>query len=56
MTHSWIQLAVFFAVAGTGLCQIGIQVPTTLAAGDWPILASIGYVTSPGGIVLSIAQ
>jgi len=40
----------------TGLYQIAIQVPTTLAAGDWPILASIGYLTSPSGIVLSIAQ
>ena len=39
----------------TGLYQIAIQVPTTPAAGDWPILASIGYVTSASGIVLAIA-
>jgi uncharacterized protein (TIGR03437 family) len=38
------------------LYQIAIQVPGTLADGDWPIRASIGGVTSPAGIVLSIAH
>jgi uncharacterized protein (TIGR03437 family) len=44
------------APGSAGLYQIAIQVPTTLADGDWPIQASIGGVTSPTGIVLSIAH
>ncbi len=44
------------APGSAGLYQIAIQVPTTLADGDWPILASIGGATSPTGIVLSIAH
>ena len=41
------------APGSAGLYQIAIQVPTTLADGDWPIQASIGGVTSPTGIILS---
>jgi uncharacterized protein (TIGR03437 family) len=37
-----------------GLFQIAIQVPPSLANGDWPIVASIGGVSSPGGALLSI--
>jgi uncharacterized protein (TIGR03437 family) len=44
------------APGSAGLYQIAIQVPTTLGDGDWPIQASIGGVTSPTGIVLSIAH
>jgi uncharacterized protein (TIGR03437 family) len=44
------------APGSAGLYQIAIQVPTTLADGDWPVQASIGGVTSPTGIVLSIAH
>ncbi len=44
------------APGSAGLYQIAIQVPGTLAAGDWPIQASIGGVTSPAGVVLSIAH
>ncbi len=44
------------APGSAGLYQIAIQVPTTLADGDWPIQASIGGVTSPTGIVLSVAH
>jgi len=44
------------APGSAGLYQIAIQVPTTLADGDWPIQASIGGVTSPAGIVISIAH
>jgi uncharacterized protein (TIGR03437 family) len=44
------------APGSAGLYQIAIQVPGTLADGDWPIRASIGGVTSPAGIVLSIAH
>jgi uncharacterized protein (TIGR03437 family) len=39
-----------------GLFQIAIQVPDTLADGDWPVQASIGGVTSPAGTILSIQR
>jgi uncharacterized protein (TIGR03437 family) len=44
------------APGSAGLYQIAIQVPSSLADGDWPIQASIGGVTSPAGIVISIAH
>ncbi|HEY4359599.1 MAG TPA: IPT/TIG domain-containing protein [Bryobacteraceae bacterium] len=44
------------APGAAGLYQIAIQVPGTLADGDWPIQTSIGGVTSPTGIVLSVHQ
>jgi uncharacterized protein (TIGR03437 family) len=44
------------APGSAGLYQIAIQVPTTLADGDWPIQASIGGTLSPTGIVLSVAH
>jgi uncharacterized protein (TIGR03437 family) len=44
------------APGSAGLYQIAIQVPNTLADGNWPIQASIGGVTSPTGIVISIAH
>ena len=39
-----------------GLYQIAIQVPASLANGDWPIQASIGGAVSPAGVVLSVHQ
>jgi uncharacterized protein (TIGR03437 family) len=44
------------APGSAGLYQIAIQVPNSLADGDWPILASIGGAISPTGIVLSVAH
>jgi uncharacterized protein (TIGR03437 family) len=44
------------ASGSAGLYQIAIQVPPTLADGDWPIQASIGGTLSPTGVVLSIAH
>jgi len=44
------------APGSAGLYQIAIQVPTTLANGDWPIQAGIGGTLSPAGIVLSVAH
>lgn len=44
------------APGSAGLYQIAIQVPSTLSDGDWPIQASIGGITSPAGVVLSIAH
>jgi uncharacterized protein (TIGR03437 family) len=37
-----------------GLYQVAIQVPASLADGDWPIVATIGGVQSPAGTVLSV--
>jgi len=42
------------APGSAGLYQIAIQVPGTLADGDWPIQATIGGVSSPDGITLSV--
>src|SRR5439155_15974948 len=42
------------APGAAGLYQIAIQVPGTLADGDWPIQAGIGGVSSPTGTVLSV--
>ena len=39
-----------------GLYQIAIQVPLSLADGDWPIQATIGGVASPAGVVLTVQQ
>ena len=44
------------APGSSGLYQVAIQVPTTLTDGDWPIQATIGGVSSPTGIVLSVAH
>jgi uncharacterized protein (TIGR03437 family) len=39
-----------------GLYQVAIQVPATLADGDWPVQASIGGAQSAGGMVLSVKR
>jgi uncharacterized protein (TIGR03437 family) len=39
------------APGSAGLYQIAIQVPLTLADGDWPIQASIGGVMSPAAVL-----
>jgi uncharacterized protein (TIGR03437 family) len=44
------------APGSAGLYQIAIQVPSTLADGDWPIQATIGNITSPPGTILSVHQ
>jgi uncharacterized protein (TIGR03437 family) len=44
------------APGSAGLYQIAIQVPTTLADGDWPIQATIGNIVSPAGTILSVHQ
>ena len=42
------------APGSVGLYQIAIQVPSSLADGDWPIQALIGGVMSPAGTILSV--
>jgi uncharacterized protein (TIGR03437 family) len=44
------------ASGSAGLYQIAIQVPGSLADGDWPIQATIGGVASPAGTILSVHQ
>ncbi|MEO8369967.1 MAG: hypothetical protein ABI806_12270 [Candidatus Solibacter sp.] len=39
-----------------GLYQVAIQVPASIANGDWPIVASIGGVQSPNTLLLSVRQ
>ena len=51
-TVSGTALASSFA----GLYQVAIQVPQSLADGDWPIKASIGSFQSPDGVVLSVKK
>jgi uncharacterized protein (TIGR03437 family) len=42
------------APGSAGLYQIAIQVPPSLADGDWPIQALIGGAMSPAGTILSV--
>jgi uncharacterized protein (TIGR03437 family) len=39
-----------------GLYQIAIQVPTSLANGDWPVQATIAGVQSPNSLVLTVQE
>jgi uncharacterized protein (TIGR03437 family) len=39
-----------------GLYQVAIQVPASLADGNWPVVATVGGVSSPSGLVLAVAQ
>lgn len=42
------------APGNAGLFQVAIQVPDSLADGDWPVQATIGGVPSPIGAILSV--
>lgn len=37
-----------------GLYQVAIQVPSSLSSGNWPVVATIGGVSSPTGLVLEV--
>jgi uncharacterized protein (TIGR03437 family) len=39
-----------------GLYQVAIQVPPSLGNGDWPVVTSIGGVSSPSALVLTVEQ
>jgi len=39
-----------------GLYQVAIQVPTTLGNGNWPVIATIGNVSSPTGVILTVQE
>lgn len=44
------------APGAVGLYQVNIQIPGSMADGDFPVQATIGGVTSPPGIILSVQQ
>jgi uncharacterized protein (TIGR03437 family) len=47
----------YAALSGfAALYQVAIQVPTNLANGDYPIIATINGVSSPAGTVLTVAN
>ena len=39
-----------------GLYQVDVQIPSSISNGDYPVQVSIGGVTSPLGIILSVQQ
>ena len=39
-----------------GLYQVAIQVPTSLPDGDWPIIATVGGISSPTGVLITVKQ
>ena len=39
-----------------GLYQIAIQVPASLADGDYPIKATVSGASSPDGVILSVKK
>jgi uncharacterized protein (TIGR03437 family) len=45
-----------FASGFAGLYQVAIQVPSSLGNGNWPVVATIGGVQSPAGVVLTVQQ
>jgi uncharacterized protein (TIGR03437 family) len=51
-----IMFGAALAPGAAGLYQVAIQLPNTLADGDYPIQASIGGVPSPTGTILSVHQ
>jgi uncharacterized protein (TIGR03437 family) len=44
------------AAGDGGLYQIAIQVPSSMANGNWPVRATIGGVQSPSGVLLAVQQ
>jgi len=43
-----------FAPGFAGLYQIAIQVPSALGNGNWPVIATVGGVSSPASVLLSV--
>jgi uncharacterized protein (TIGR03437 family) len=37
-----------------GLYQVAIQVPSSLSSGNWPVVATVGGMSSPTGLVLAV--
>lgn len=49
-------LATALSPGSAGLYQVAIQVPSSLANGDYPIVATVGGVQSPPGVNLTVQQ
>jgi uncharacterized protein (TIGR03437 family) len=49
-------LGAALAPGAAALYQVDIQVPSSMANGDWPVQVSIGGATSPLGLILSVLQ
>ncbi len=49
-------LGAALTAGAVALYQVDIQVPNPMPNGDWPLQASVGGVTSPLGIILSVQQ
>jgi uncharacterized protein (TIGR03437 family) len=47
-------LGAALASGTAALYQVDIQIPSSIADGDWPLQVSIGGVTSPLGIILTV--
>ena len=59
VTINNVQATVFGAALApgfAGLYQVAIQVPSSLADGTWPLVATIGGVSSPAGISLAVQR
>jgi len=52
MTYYATALAPTFA----GLYQVVAQVPSSMPNGDWPIIATVGGVSSPTGVLLTVQR
>jgi len=39
-----------------GLYQVAVQVPASMADGDYPIVATVAGATSPDGVILSVKK
>ncbi len=44
------------AAGDGGLYQVAIQVPSSMADGNWPVRATIGGVQSPSGVLLAVQK
>lgn len=44
----------FAGLSGAGLCQINLTIPSGLGTSDVPLLATVGGVTTPTGVVISV--
>jgi uncharacterized protein (TIGR03437 family) len=59
VTINGVQVTVYGAALApgyAGLYQVAIQVPSTMPDGDWPLVASIGGVSSVNGVILSVKR
>jgi uncharacterized protein (TIGR03437 family) len=39
-----------------GLYQVAIQVPASMADGDYPLVATVAGASSPDGVILSVKK